>query len=417
MLIATVGGSPEPIIISCKHWNPARVIFLASQQTSSDIKETIIPAAQRAGLSITAGNVDIITIYDAQDLSACVERMRALDAIVAAWLRNGPGHMVVVDITGGTKCMTAALALIAQKWDCTFSYIGGAERSKDGKGTVISGHERILSKANPWDMLGYNAINECILLFDRYQFAAARLKVEDARQRAERPDVKSQLSAFACLATAYQEWDRFKHREALNALKDVLKNASVLRDVLGRDRGDLLRQELECAREFLKRLVAPERSQEKELLLDLIANAIRRGEEERYDDAVARLYRVVEAAAQYALRKHQINDTGAVELQSLPAELKEIWQARAVDGDVMLGLQDDYRVLQLLGDNLGGRFIDLGLGNRDTSPLSGRNRSILAHGFESLSKSSYERMLNCALALTGFDLNVLPRFPKIMGAG
>src|SRR5690606_2247321 len=92
---------------------------------------------------------------------------------VESWVKRGEECRVVVDFTGGTKCMSAAVSLQASRWPCEFSYIGGAQRTKDGVGIVESGHERVVHQANPWDALGYRAVEEFIVLFDQRAFLAA----------------------------------------------------------------------------------------------------------------------------------------------------------------------------------------------------------------------------------------------------
>ncbi|OQX91368.1 MAG: hypothetical protein B6D58_08485, partial [candidate division Zixibacteria bacterium 4484_95] len=53
---------------------------------------------------------------------------------------------IVIDLTGGTKQMSAALALAATEQGLKVSYVGGEERTKDGLGTVVSGTEKIYYK-------------------------------------------------------------------------------------------------------------------------------------------------------------------------------------------------------------------------------------------------------------------------------
>ena len=39
LLVATVGGSPEPIFASIQHWNPKRFVFVSSKDTSCKVEE------------------------------------------------------------------------------------------------------------------------------------------------------------------------------------------------------------------------------------------------------------------------------------------------------------------------------------------------------------------------------------------
>ena len=116
----------------------------------------------------------------------------------------------------------------------------------------------------------------------------------------------------------------------------------------------------------------------------------------------ARLYRACEALAQIQLsERHGIQDTGRIPLDKLPHEFQQEWKPRARDGIVSVGLRDAYRLLQCLGDEMGKKFFDEGLGG-DTSPLSSRNQSILAHGFTSVKKEVYDNLASAIYRLGEF---------------
>lgn len=69
-------------------------------------------------------------------------------------------------------------------------------------------------------------------------------------------------------------------------------------------------------------------------------------------------------------------------------------------GDIS-GIQDF--VLHALGDPLGARFHDLRM-HDETSPLHTRNRSILAHGFQPITRKQYNAMEQVLRGLFGQDL-------------
>jgi CRISPR-associated protein (TIGR02710 family) len=110
----------------------------------------------------------------------------------------------------------------------------------------------------------------------------------------------------------------------------------------------------------------------------LFLNAQRRREEGKYDDAVARLYRLIEMAGQAALMDRGV-DTGNVEPDRLPDSLRAEYAARRSPdtGKIVLGLQEDYRILAAFGNPLGEAFLE---NKRLRDLLAARNLSILAHG-------------------------------------
>lgn len=411
LLVCTVGGSSEPVLAAIRHWQPVRVRFVHTSQTKADINGTIVPAATERGLDL-AGRYDTIELEDGQDLGACIERLRSLNAVVDEWTGRGPPHAVVVDFTGGTKCMSAALALQARQWPCSYSYVGGTARTKEGVGIVVTGTESIVHQVNPWDALGHQAVEDFIVLFDQRAFTAAAGAAGDAKMRMARGDRKRELQVLEELAKGFDSWDRFDHRTAVAHFKHVARGANDLREVVGRDRADTVLGILRATVLHLEQLVAappPSRYH----VLDLLANARRRRDERRGDDVVARLYRAIEALGQVALRDHhQIDDTSTVPIEKVPEALRVSWTKRAQGGMVRLGLQEVYELLFELGNELGERFRRAKL-HEKTSALGPRNRSILAHGFERVSDGAVTQLWTATLGLVEVEETELPAFPTL----
>lgn len=411
LLICTVGGSPEPIVAALKQWRPMRVRFVHTPATKGKIAE-ILPKAREEGVDLDAGRYDLLELPDEQDFTSCVEHLRSLTDEVRAWVARGDGCQVVVDITGGTKCMTAAMAIQASHWPCLFSYVGGKERTKDGVGIVVSGSEIVRHAQNPWDALGHQAVDDFVVLFDQHAYLAAANVAAATMRRVSRPDRKRELSSLEQLAKALEAWDRFDHATTKNLLESVNKSANDLRAALGPTRGDRVLAGAAQLVTHLRQLgEAPPPSRHH--VLDLLANAQRRKDEGRFDDAVARLYRALEAIAQVALKEgHGVESTEKVPLEKVPEFLRTTWAARATEGVVALGLQDDYALLAALGDDIGKTFQEAGLSGTK-SPLVARNRSILAHGFERVTDAVFTKLWTSALSLANVDAASLPSFPDL----
>ncbi len=412
LLVCTVGGSPEPVVAALKHWRPARVRFVHTPQTKGDVETKIVPKARTEGVDLDAGRYDFLELPDGQDLASCLDRLRQLTPDVSQWAERGPEFQVVVDFTGGTKCMSASIALQAKRWPCMFSYVGGGERTKDGVGVVAPGAERVVFQANPWDALGYQAVEDFVVLFDQRAFRAAARVADSAKKHVSLPDRKRELSALEQLAKAFDAWDQFDHATSKKGFHDVAKSANDLRAVFGAAKAESVRSAINVVVKHLDELcqaAPPSRHH----VLDLLANAKRRRDEGRIDDAVARLYRAIEAVGQVALKeRHGIESTEKVPLERVPEALRAEWASRASEGVVKLGLQDAYELLATLKDPLGEKFHDDTL-SETTSPLVARNRSILAHGFECVSDADFDRLWSAAFSLSGVDEASLPSFPKL----
>lgn len=415
LLICTVGGSPDALVQSLLHWQPARVIFVPSEQTRQLVDTVLRSYAEHAGAPLNPGQYDLHSVPNSEGLGECLKVIRGLDKEVRDWLARGGDYQVVADFTCGTKCMTAALALQARRWPCRYSYVGGAKRSKAGVGIVESGSERIVHCANPWDALGYQAVEDACLLFDRQAFAPAALLLQEARNAAD-DSVKRTLSTFHQLCEGYALWDRFQHRDALQRLESTLKNNSDLRAMFDSKRAERLIQALQQHGKTLQEIIRQPRS--RSTIADLIANADRRGREGRYDDGVARLYRAIEAIAQLALAEgHGITNSSELPLDHVPVSLRKEWEPRAKQRMLLLGLQDDYKLLCALDDRLGKQFNALRLNDPEHSPLSARNQSILAHGYQAITKAVFTDLRGAAMKLGGFQPEELPKFPRLTELG
>lgn len=415
LLICSVGGTPEPVAAAIRHWRPARVMFLCSEQTRASINIALDAAATAGGLAIPPGCTDQTVLGDPQNLQQTLRDLRALDQHVQSWRQRGEEYAVVVDFTGGTKVMSAALALVARRWKCTFAYVGGQERNKNGVGVVVSGREAQLSQFNPWDALGYQAVEDAVTVFNHGGYAAAAHLLDGAMKYAEKPEVKRELSTLKAVVDAYAAWDRFDHKEAAQRFADALKNRNDLAAIFPHEAPSLLKR-LEQHRDRVAKLTEQEEPTVA-WVEDLLHNARRRAAERRFDDAVARLYRAVEALAQVRLREqHGVPDTKAIPLEKLPEPLRSEWAGRAQssaaaarqrispdaaceespaqvrENCVMLGLHDAFRVLKERGDELGRKFYELGLADNEKSPLVARNQSILAHGFQPVGETVYNQL-------------------------
>lgn len=415
-LIATVGGSHEPVVKSVLEHRPGKVLFVVSAATRPLIEREILPSLNAGGFTMTLACYDCQDIGDAEDFDLCVSRLVKLGSQVRQWQARSSECAVVVDFTGGTKCMSAALALVARNWNCEFSYVGGQSRTRDGVGVVESGQERIVVRSNPWNSLARQTMEEACSLFNNSYIASAFAILNEAQSKGQIKNATAnrEVAALRQLIHAYRDWDCFDHKNALNNLeREIPKWHNDLRAVFQHAAEPLL-DRIELNRRYLQELVkhSEQNRPSQQLVWDLFANACRRLQEGRYDDAVARLYRAIEALAQVALWEEFQIATDSVPLAKLPLTLLEEWKPRAQGDTVKLGLQDAYSLLRAFDHPLGGEFQQLELAG-PKSPLSARNGSILAHGFtpvgEPIAKALREKFQRLAAGITGEGVD----FPKL----
>ena len=424
LLIATVGGTPEPLAASIMRWEPAKVVFVPSQGTRDKIK-SVLKLLCNEQYRLGEGEYEVLVLSDEQDFSKCVQEMHfGLKMTVKDWVSRSDSHGCVADFTGGTKCMSAALAMVARACRTVqFSYVGGSRRDKDDVGIVISGREQVMHDVNPWAALGYQVVEDAVVAFNHHDYGEAAQWLILARNRSKAGVLKSELSALASFMEGYDLWNRIEYKEASGKFEECAKRlndlATTLTGIIGKVE---LRQHLDKAKSRLEKLkesrIEPPSGCTQELLEDLIANAERRKEEGRHVDAVERLYRATELAAQLRLWKKYKIDTAKVSLEELPKNMRRRLESRSEDGEVKVGLQDAYELLNSKEDELGKIFTDELKWNAENkkSPLTARNKSIAGHGFSPVSPKITESLWKGLLRLVEvMDIkeDQIFRFPKL----
>jgi len=287
--------------------------------------------------------------------------------------------------------------------------VGGPERSKGGVGIVLNGKENLFTFNNPWNEIAFMSRKEASILFNKGRYAAAAAifdKIEEKVNINHKPFIKIMKK----MSGGYNLWDQFKHNEARNMLcscRDIIKTYSIS-DKKVEDFIPVLLRNID----FLDRL----KDNEELKYYDLIANARRRAElENKYDDAVARLYRAMEAIAHYRLQSsYQVNSAN-VKDEQIPESIRVEYIKKYrddKDNKIKLGMYASYLLLEKLGDQLGESFFAV-YDTEIKSLLNIRNSSILAHGYVSVKAETYERLLNVMLGFSGIKHEDLPRFPVL----
>jgi CRISPR-associated protein (TIGR02710 family) len=420
LLFATVGGSARPIITAMETLRPAAVFFVVSEgmanQKSSleqvEGEEIVIDAAtaeRGPGLKRQPACPGQVKIYktpvDDPDRAFEICRAAMLDA-----MRDFPDHRYVADYTGGTKSMTAGLLMAAMAVEGVEAQFMSGRRPDLIQ--VAAGTETP-SVISVEAILIDREMRRIDGLMQTFDYPAALVLAEKLKSRAEqaRSVLKSTRRRIAQTRTILQvlaEWDAFRHAEAAAKARDDFENGGAAAKFL---------QEAGLHAP-LQDLAKSGRSQSNWLICaDLWLNANRCAARRRYDDAIARLYRLTEAAVQAQLW----------EIYELPNPLP--WEK--VPEDLRFGAPElkgrdargrDYRAagiglarsIQLLsrlnGEDSLSAAMRRGGAHSGRPPWTGkRNNSILAHGFSSLDEKAWREASKWVAAhLRAFWIEVEP---------
>ena len=382
-LIATVGKTLEPIEITVIEHEPDFVVLIASEDTmgvASNLRERFAELAFKT-----------LLLNEPEDLTETFRIARE----ALSYAKKEGATQVIADITGGTKPMTAGLVLALSGLGVIFSYVGGEKRDPK-TGRVITGSERVRLLEDPtarFHELEWQAFKTSWNAW-RMDSAAAMLGRILANPELLTPAEQKFYQNLLQVTRGLSAWDRFQHVEALEAIEEGLPIAFAIAEAWRHGNKVRVLKALEEYLPRLKRLVEKRGKPTMGLLADLLANAERRAESGRYDDAVARLYRALELAAEADLYTR----TGIVlsDPSTWPETLGKVPRERAQN---LFGLSS---VLDLAFD------IDLRLGHQGTLAqrlrgkledenfnriLYKRHRSILAHGTEPVNEEDYQAFL------------------------
>ncbi len=384
-LIVTVGTGTRPDVQIFKplkkavsHYRPDYLVLAASHSSEDNAK---IIARE---LSLSFDSYRIAILKDIDDFQAV---FRDVNEIFKELSESGfANDEIQIDFTSGTKAMSSGAVISAIHNQCgSINYITG--KRKDG--VVIDGTEqfRTIMPTEIFAAHDLRIAGEFIrkLRFDTAEqlLSKSNLKLLDEHDQKSGQQLKH-------VASAYRLWDLFNHRGALVELKNLDNDLPAL---------DCFRPGVE-AHEALKELARGKNASKELLLIDIFNNAERRAIEGRYDDALARLYRVTELLAQYILDRDFRILTGDVDKAKVPEhlhdDLERLRDKR--DDKIKTGLDWDYRILESLCHTVGHRYA----GNEHLQgQLRQRNQSILAHGLNCVTKSSYKNLKESIIELIG----------------
>ena len=386
ILLCTVGGAHQPILRAIESTSPRHICFFCTDRDPVSGKPGSITQVTGKGLVIKADHNDDkptlpnIPTQAGLDAGRFETRVVPADELDGAYVvmrktvdelsRNFPDARFVSDYTGGTKTMTAALVCTAlERNDVELQLVAGARsvlvRVRDGTEQAMT--------ASAARMRLDRAMAPFLGAWSRHAYHEAAEGLVAIRVEVGNPG-RAWLQFVRSMSQALARWDDFDHRGALELLND--HDGRVAR----------------CFPAMLPaiRLLAngdaganiPAR------LFDLWSNAERRALQGRYDDAVARWYRLMEWTAQWQLETALNIDTADFPPDLLPPDAGAV---PADDGSIKIGL---WKAWQVVRHRLSGPvhefIVEHGSMLRDLLNL--RNDSILAHGYRPVGAEDWRRI-------------------------
>ncbi|MDX8551553.1 TIGR02710 family CRISPR-associated protein [Methanospirillum sp. J.3.6.1-F.2.7.3] len=352
------------LVRSCSYaihfYHPEKIIYFCSEESKGSIDP--IHNALKTEYNTSPPSSTLCMIRDPNDFNGCFEVMYGVASLYQY-------DEMVIEASTGTREMILAAEIVSFLTRNPVSHVTGDKPD----GMIIPGTEMVKEMVlfAAYDRL---LIHRAIYAFNNNHYGSSLRLLEGISNLPER-------DMYYTLFNGYWHWDKMDYEKAWRYLQhvpdlDILipLNRKFLKKLLDLDRMDdtiLNRKERLHVRQ----------QKYTYMLIDLLHNAKRRIDGERYDDALARLYRVVELISQVLLLNYGIDDNEEkIRFSDLRKLLKKqdiSTYARKADrnGIIRIGLRYKFLLLEDLGMKGADQwYSDL------QQYIMIRNDSILAHG-------------------------------------
>ena len=289
-------------------------------------------------------------------------------------------YYIVIDYTYGTKTMTMSAAMVSMACRKELIFVSGEREN----GIVVRGSEEVKNQNlfPIYDSLLLEKIKDAFNA-NRYETAKSLLS--------ELVDPKINKEAYYKLINTYSYFDDVNYVEAKNSFDFKLfsKEWPELTDDFQKNIKSLkiLNKETQGQKIYY-------------VLASLINNARRRYEENKFDDAIARLYRSLELIGQIKLEEFGLDSSNIDldRLKELDIDEKYINSLKSLkdsDGKIKIGLIKDFELISQFNDDLAQFYKENN--KRIQNIVKFRNSSILAHGMEAKTADEYDEFKEIVL--------------------
>lgn len=306
---------------------------------------------------------NLVIIPDPHDFDQCFD-------IIFHEADNRHDEEIIINGSTGTRAMITAAEIVSFLTGNPLGYVSGSKSA----GMIIPGTERI-KQMDLYAAYDHLQFRRAIEQFNQTHYGSALGMLNGITTIPER-------DLYYGLISSYYYWDKLNYPNAFRYIKNspsltemVTLNKEFLTVLLDLD-------EREERDKNKKQRMQHRQQKYLYILVDLLNNAKRRIYRERYDDAVARLYRVVELLSQVLLLNYGIDDNEdkihfSDVRKLLPDKQMISSYARRADrhGILKIGLRYKFTLLEDLGMAGAESYYQ-----RLSGYLSVRNDSILAHG-------------------------------------
>ncbi len=335
------------LLTSIEHYKPDTIVFFGSE----DSKETIecLKEQYNEKMGEKLRNYKFVKIKDIDDFYECYTK-------IEKEMKKKKDSEIIVDYTSGTKTMTTSAAICCMLYQKKLTLVAGR---RGENGIVIPGTEA------PREQNLFAAYDKYLL--DKVREAFNSYRFREAMDYLKHIVMLEEKGVYKKFIQGYELWDKFDHMKARNLLEDIKEVPPKNKEFLGKLTSSMNLEDHK------------KKNKCKFLVADLLNNAKRRFKEKKYEDAVARLYRIMELLAQCRLNEKFGINTSNVKIEKIPPHIQNKVKLKNNKEKIKIGLQKSFELLKYMGDELGKKYAkDKEIKNL----LKRRNESILAHGLK-----------------------------------
>lgn len=289
-------------------------------------------------------------------------------------------YSITVNYNSGTKTMTMTAALISALYNTDLIFIE-ARRNDEGYPEPNTESIKHLNLYQYYDELLIKKLKEN---FNKNNFESGKILFKDITS------INIDKKAFEELFYSYYFIDNVNFEEAFAHFDSTLFKECKGLDMVQLGKNSKALNIINTKNVDDEGNESDHQEKDYYILASILNNAQRKYKGMKYDDAIARLYRSLEYIAQIRLEKDYGIDSSDVDINILKSHNVDQRFINKIENKNTknISLNEDYFLLNFLDDDL-GKYYMANL-KKIRNMLKFRNKSILAHGTESLSKKQYE---------------------------
>ncbi len=380
-LILPAGLEASYYILLIKSIKPKNVYFLGTREFMNSFLDIII---EKSGLKASQYIINQLEYWE-MDVADVYQKIRQhLDMF--------SNKKVILDLTRGKRIMSVGAGIVGAFFGFDLVYVD--EEWLDDVKRGKPGTEKLVKVKNPFEVFGDLEGQEARELFNNYNYGAAIFFYKKLREKVVDPRA---MEIEELLSETYLHWNSFNFSAAFAKLSYLIKKSEQYKikiDSRISDNFSVL---------SILNSINVERTEDLNddftihVIIDLYANALRKAETGMFEDAICRLYRVLELISQARLRSYHIETTDQ-DLSRFEQDYKKL--TKEIYGfekllPLEIGLKDGYVLLFILKDYL--------LENETLEDLKNmfgvirtRDTSIIAHGLKLAGEKPFRNMESLA---------------------